>query len=101
MCIRDSPYILLGAPVVTAVSKMRMVLSSVTAVWGLGLPNPDTVYILEIVDQDETGYGGNVLFLAVCYAAHSGKFRRVSSKAIRKLSRVVALFSSVSAVLPS
>jgi len=47
------PCVSLGTPVVT-VSKIRMVLSTVTAVWGLGHPNPDTVYILELVDQDET-----------------------------------------------
>ena len=48
------PFVLLGTPVVTAVIKIRMVLSTATAVWGLGHPNPDTVYILELVDQDET-----------------------------------------------
>ena len=31
-----------------------MVLYTVTAVWVLGHPNLDTVYILELVDQDKT-----------------------------------------------
>ena len=47
------PYASLDTPVVT-VSEVRMVLSAVTAVWGLGHPNPDSVYMLELVDQDET-----------------------------------------------
>ena len=29
-------------------------LSTVTAAWGWGHPNPDMVYILELVGQDET-----------------------------------------------
>ena len=46
-------YVSLGTPLVT-VSKVRMVLSTVTAVWGLGHPNPVMICILELVDQDET-----------------------------------------------
>ena len=47
-------YVLLGTPLVTVVSKSRMVLSTVTAVGGMGHPNPDMVYVLELVGQDET-----------------------------------------------
>ena len=56
-------YVLLGTPMVTVVSKSRMVPSTVTAVWGWGHTNPDMVYILEFVGHDETR-GAAVTF---CY----------------------------------
>ena len=76
-----------------------MVLSTVTAVWGLGHLNPDTVYISELVDQDETrGTAVIFCFLAACFASH--QFRRVKSREIRKMVPRCSVVSSASAVFP-
>ena len=45
-------YVVFSTPLVAAVNKLRMVLSTVTAAWSLVHPNPEIFYTLEFLSQD-------------------------------------------------